>query len=90
MAARSVGAAVQKGPATFGTLEATRFKQARNPDGGLIVMPAVFNVANRELIIALTARHGVPAIYFNKLFPKSGGLIAYRPDNAEQFRRATT
>jgi putative ABC transport system substrate-binding protein len=29
--------------------------QARNPGGGLIVMPAVFNVDNRELIIALAA-----------------------------------
>ena len=42
--------------------------QARNPGGGLIVMPDVFNVANRELIIALAARYGVPAIYFNRFF----------------------
>jgi putative ABC transport system substrate-binding protein len=39
--------------------------QARNPGGGLFVMPDVYNDANRELIIALTARYGVPAIYFN-------------------------
>jgi len=45
-------------------------------------------VANRELIIALAARHGVPAIYFSSLFPKSGGLIAYSPDYVEQFRLA--
>jgi putative ABC transport system substrate-binding protein len=62
--------------------------QAHNPGGGLIVMPAAFNVANRELIIALAARHGVPAIYFNSLFPKSGGLIAYSPDFVGQFRPA--
>jgi putative tryptophan/tyrosine transport system substrate-binding protein len=38
--------------------------QARNPDGGVIVMPDAFflNVTNRNLIIALAARHGVPAI----------------------------
>jgi putative ABC transport system substrate-binding protein len=64
--------------------------QARNPGGGLIVMPAVFNVDNRELIIALAARHGVPAIYFNRLFPKSGGRIAYSPDYVEQFRLAVS
>ena len=64
--------------------------QARNPDGGLIVMPAAFNVANRDLIIASAARHRVPAIYFNRLFPKSGGLIAYSPDYAEQFRPAAS
>jgi putative ABC transport system substrate-binding protein len=62
--------------------------QARNPGSGLIVMPAAFNVANRELIIALAARHGVPAIYFSSLFPKSGGLIAYSPDYADEFRPA--
>ena len=41
--------------------------QARNPGGSLIVMPDAFNVVNRELIIALTARYGVPAIYYLRL-----------------------
>ena len=36
--------------------------QARDPGGGLIVMPSAFNVVNRELISALAARYGVPAI----------------------------
>jgi hypothetical protein len=40
--------------------------QARNPGGGLIVMPSAFNVTNRDLIIALAARNAVPAIYFNR------------------------
>jgi len=62
--------------------------QARNPGGGLIVMPSAFNVTNRDLIIALAARYGVPAIYFNRLFAKSGGLINYSPDYTEQFRQA--
>ncbi|PYM74457.1 MAG: hypothetical protein DME10_06445 [Candidatus Rokuibacteriota bacterium] len=39
--------------------------QIRDPGGGLIVMPDVFNDVNRELIIALTARYSVPAVYFN-------------------------
>ena len=63
--------------------------QARNPGGSLIVMPDAFNVVNRELIIALAARYGVPAIYFNiTYFAKSGGLISYGTDVAEQFRQA--
>jgi putative tryptophan/tyrosine transport system substrate-binding protein len=62
--------------------------QARNPGTGLIVMPSAFSVANRDLIIALAARYGVPTIYFNRLFAKSGGLINYSPDYAEQFRQA--
>ena len=36
--------------------------QARDPGGGLIVMPNAFNVINRELISALAARYDVPAI----------------------------
>ena len=62
--------------------------QARNPGGGLLVMPDVFNDANRELIIALTARSGVPAIYPRPVFAESGGLIAYGADLTEQFRQA--
>jgi putative tryptophan/tyrosine transport system substrate-binding protein len=42
--------------------------QARDPGGGLIVMPDVFNDVNRELIIAQAARYSVPAIYFNLFF----------------------
>ena len=62
--------------------------QARNPGGSLIVMPDAFNVTNRDLIIALAARYGVPAIYFNRFFAESGGLIAYSADFSEQFRQA--
>jgi putative tryptophan/tyrosine transport system substrate-binding protein len=61
--------------------------QARNPGGGLIVMPDGFNVVNREPIIALAARYGVPAIYWNRFFTESGGLITYGSDFVEQFRR---
>ena len=51
-------------------------------------MPSTFNATNRDLIITLAARYGVPAIYFNRLFAKSGGLINYSPDYAEQLRQA--
>jgi ABC-type uncharacterized transport system substrate-binding protein len=61
--------------------------QARNPGGGLIVTPDSFNVANREPIIALAARYGVPAIYWNRFFTESGGLITYGTDFVEQFRQ---
>ena len=62
--------------------------QARNPGGGLLVMPDVFNDTNRDLIIALAARSDVPAIYPRPVFAESGGLIAYGADLAEQFRQA--
>jgi putative tryptophan/tyrosine transport system substrate-binding protein len=62
--------------------------QARNPGGGLIVMPDVFTDTYRQLTIELTARYGVPAIYPRPVFAQSGGLIAYGVDLMEQFRRA--
>jgi putative tryptophan/tyrosine transport system substrate-binding protein len=62
--------------------------QARNPGGSVIVMPDGFNTTHRDLIIELTARYGVPAIYFNRYFSESGGLIAYGDDYAELFRLA--
>jgi putative ABC transport system substrate-binding protein len=62
--------------------------QAHDPGGGLIVMPDVSNDVNRELIIALAARYGVPAIYFNRFFSEPGGLISYGDVRSEQFRLA--
>jgi putative tryptophan/tyrosine transport system substrate-binding protein len=62
--------------------------QAHDPGGGLIAMPDNFNVLNRELIIALAARYGVPAIYYDRIFSESGALITYGSDFAEQFRQA--
>ena len=62
--------------------------QARDPGGGLIVMPDVFNDVNRELIIALAARYSVPTVYYNRFFSELGGLISYGDVRSEQFRLA--
>jgi putative tryptophan/tyrosine transport system substrate-binding protein len=62
--------------------------QARDPGGGLIVMPNAFNTTNRELVIALANRYRVPAIYFSAYGAQSGGLIGYGSDYAEQARQA--
>jgi putative ABC transport system substrate-binding protein len=62
--------------------------QARNPGSGLIVLPDAFNIANRDLIIAMAARYGVPAIYNGTPYAKSGGLISYGVDFTETFREA--
>jgi putative ABC transport system substrate-binding protein len=62
--------------------------QARNPGGGLIVMPDGFNTSNRDLIISLAARYGVPAIFDNRQYAESGGLISYGVDLVENIRLA--
>jgi putative ABC transport system substrate-binding protein len=55
---------------------------AREPNGGLIVLPSPITVNNRELIIALVARHRLPAAYPFRFFVTSGGLVSYGADNA--------
>ena len=44
--------------------------------------------SHRDLIIALAARHRLPAVYFGRLWAAAGGLISYGPDLNDQFRRA--
>jgi putative ABC transport system substrate-binding protein len=60
----------------------------REPRGGFVVMPDAFVQVHREQIILLAARYNVPAIYQLSLFAKQGGLLSYRPDGADLFRRA--
>ncbi len=63
---------------------------ARGANGGLIVVGPTSSIAlHRDLIIALAAGHRLPAVYTNKHFVTSGGLISYGPDNIDQYRRAT-
>jgi len=61
---------------------------AREPSGGLMVLPDISMTNYRETIIALAARHRVPAIYPFRFFAESGGLMSYGTDVAEVFRRA--
>jgi putative tryptophan/tyrosine transport system substrate-binding protein len=63
---------------------------ARVPNGGLIVTPSPLTVTMRELIIALAARLGLPAIYPFRFFPQSGGLVSYGVDQMEPVRGAAT
>lgn len=58
------------------------------PDAGLIVMPNQFSALSRERLVALAARHKMPAVYFNRFFVTEGGLISYAPDTIDQYRRA--
>jgi putative ABC transport system substrate-binding protein len=43
---------------------------------------------HRDLIIALAARHKLPAVYNERPFVVAGGLISYGPDYIDQYRRA--
>jgi putative ABC transport system substrate-binding protein len=63
---------------------------AREPDGGLMVLPDVSTGNNRDMIIALAARHRLPAVYPFRFFAASGGLFSYGSDVADLFRRAAS
>src|SRR4029453_11579197 len=52
---------------------------ARKPNGGLIVSGSSLVVTHRNLVIALAARHKLPAIYFERNFVAAGGLVSYGP-----------
>jgi putative tryptophan/tyrosine transport system substrate-binding protein len=43
---------------------------------------------HRDLIIALAARHKLPATYYEHSYATAGGLISYGPDFGDQYRRA--
>jgi putative ABC transport system substrate-binding protein len=62
--------------------------QAREPGGGLIVLPSAFGSVNRGLIVALAAQYRLPAMYYERNFTDLGGLIVYSPDYFEGFRPA--
>jgi len=61
---------------------------AGSPNSGLIVAASALATANRELIIALAAKHKLPAVYYRRGFVASGGLISYGYDLLQQFRGA--
>ena len=61
---------------------------ARSTNGGLIVTASASAIVHRDLIIALAARHRLPAVYFNRMYATGGGLISYGPDTIDQYRRA--
>ena len=63
---------------------------ARAPSGGLIVTADGAAVRHRDLIVALAARHRLPAVYFERFFVTAGGLISYGPDQAEMYRRSAS
>jgi len=61
---------------------------SRGSNGGLIVLGSFLADVHRETIIALAARHRLPAVYPNRVFVAAGGLISYGPDLIDQYRLA--
>jgi putative ABC transport system substrate-binding protein len=61
---------------------------AREPNGGLIVLPSPATAMRRRSIIAAAAQNRMPAIYPYRYFSAAGGLIAYSVETVDHYRRA--
>jgi len=61
---------------------------ARASNGGLIVTASALAAVHRDLIIALAARHKLPAVYYERSYTVAAGLISYGSDFVDQYRRA--
>jgi putative ABC transport system substrate-binding protein len=71
-------------------LESVVAAQAREPNGGLTLMPSAFMNVYRAEIVSLAARYRVPAVYPFRFFTELGGLLSYGNDFLDNYRRAAT
>jgi len=61
---------------------------AQSPNGGLIVTASGLKDSDGHLIVTLSARYRLPAVYPFPSFVTDGGLICYGPSSTDQYRRA--
>jgi ABC-type uncharacterized transport system substrate-binding protein len=61
---------------------------AHSQNGGLIVTASAATLRYRDLIISLSARHKLPAVYWERFFVAAGGLISFGPDLIDNYRHA--
>jgi len=57
-------------------------------DGGLVVTPSGVAATQSGMIVALAARHQLPAVYGYRDLVIGGALISYGPDWLDQYRRS--
>jgi putative ABC transport system substrate-binding protein len=72
----------------LGEIERAVAAFGRAADGGLIVTTSALVSVPRDRIIALAARHKLPAVYPYRYMVTGGGLVSYGPDQVDQFKRA--
>jgi ABC-type uncharacterized transport system substrate-binding protein len=73
---------------TAADIERTIESFARVPNGGLLVPPDLTAVLHRDLVIALAAKHRLPAVYQARFWVVAGGLMSYGTDRVVASRQA--
>ncbi|MCK1741098.1 ABC transporter substrate-binding protein [Bradyrhizobium sp. 139] len=63
---------------------------ASRQDGGLLILPDFFTMANRAPLLAAISEARLPAVFWSRTFVGEGGLMSYSTDSAEQVRRAAS
>src|SRR5258708_32277618 len=63
-------------------------EQARDQNGGLILMPDTFLLVHRAEVTRLAGRYPLPAVYPYSDYTKVGGLVSYGYDLLDNYRRA--
>jgi putative ABC transport system substrate-binding protein len=63
-------------------------EMARKPGGSLIIMPDAFTTVHRQLIILLSARYALPAVYPYRYQAIEAGLLSYGVDDIDLMRKA--
>jgi ABC-type uncharacterized transport system substrate-binding protein len=63
---------------------------AEQPNGGAFFPPDITTFALRDQVNAILVRRRVPAIYTDRLYVTSGGLVSYDADRTEIFRRTAS
>lgn len=61
---------------------------AARRDGGFLVLPDFFTLANRAQLLAAIGEARLPAVFWSRTFVDEGGLMSYSTDSTEQLRRA--
>jgi putative tryptophan/tyrosine transport system substrate-binding protein len=88
-AAPSLGIAAVAAPINkTSEIEPVIAEQARNQNGGLILMPDTFLLVHRAEITSLAGRYALPAVYPYSNYTKVGGLVSYGYDLIDNYRRA--
>ena len=88
-AAPSLGIAAIAAPINkTSEIERVIAEQARDQNGGLILMPDTFLLVHRAEITSLAGRYALPAVYPYSNYTKVGGLVSYGYDLLDNYRRA--
>jgi putative ABC transport system substrate-binding protein len=71
-----------------GEIERSIAAFASSSNGGLVVTGSAQTFIHRDLIVALAARHKLPAVYWDRAPVVGGGLASYGAELRDQYRRA--